>query len=200
MRITPCIVVLLALAVYVSAQQPRSPSSQTDDSFEKLIAAVSSEQWDIAVDLSSQLLKQLKPDDERLLRVRYIYLYSAAGKVSEGGMEFEDLAKSTKEFVGKQVVLPRRPITLECRGDLNFICPSRESKTKFMIAASNKTGTTILAFEYVQLNEPFDFAKHVDQPASVIGNIEAVVPNPNKSRALVMRLFISNATIQVTTP
>jgi hypothetical protein len=200
MGMTRCFVVLLALAVSVSAQQTQSPSSQTDENFQKLIVAVSSEQWDSAVDLSSQLLKQLKPDDERLLRVRYIYLYSAAGKVSEGRMEFDDLAKSTKDFVGKQVVLPRRPITLECRGDMNFICPSGESKTKFMIAAANKTGTTILAFEYVQLKEPFDFAKHVDRPASVIGNIEAVVPNPNKSRAIVMRLFISDATIEVRTP
>ena len=53
----------------------------------------------------------MKDDDKRLLRLRYIYLYVAAGKVTEGKMEFEDFAKSAKEFVGKDVVLPYRPIT-----------------------------------------------------------------------------------------
>ena len=64
-----------------------------------------------------------------------------------------------------------------------------------MVAATNKTGTSILAFEYVQLKEPFDFASHENAPASISGRIEAIVPNPNKSRGLVMRFYISDATI-----
>ena len=66
-----------------------------------------------------------------------------------------------------------------------------------MVAATNKTGTSILAFEYVQLKEPFDFGHHEDEKASISGNIDAIVPNPNKSRFLVMRLFISNGVIHL---
>jgi hypothetical protein len=129
--------------------------------------------------------------------LRYIYLYAAAGKVTDGKMEFDDFAKSTKEFVGKEVELPYRPITLECRGAMNFICPSKEKQDRAMVAATNKKGTSILAFEYVQLKEPFDFARHEDEPASISGIIDAIVPNPNKSRFLVMRLFITNGVIDL---
>ena len=66
-----------------------------------------------------------------------------------------------------------------------------------MVGATNKTGTTILAFAYVHLKEPFDFARHEDEPASIVGNIQAIVPNPKKSRAIGMRLYISDATIEL---
>jgi len=101
------------------------------------------------------------------------------------------------EFVGMEVVCPYRPITMECRGAMNFICPSNERQDRAMVAATNKTGTSILAFEYTQLKEPFDFAHHEDETASISGNIDAIVPNPNKSRFLVMRLFISNGVIHL---
>ncbi len=197
MRLTHTFAFLLLIMTIAAAQQPKTSNSVTDEDFQKVLVAVSDEQWDTGVDLSSKFLKLMTADDKRLPRLRYIYLYSAAGKVSEGRMEFDDLSQAAKQFVGTKVVLPYRPITLECRGAMNFICPSPESKDRFMVAATNKTGTTILAFEYVQLKEPFDFASHEDEPASIVGNIQAVVPNPNKSRAIVMRLFISEAVIEL---
>jgi hypothetical protein len=182
-------------AVCALPQQPQTSSAPTDEEFEKVLVAVSNEDWNTALDLSSKYLRQMKAEDERLPRLRYIYLYSVAGKVSEGRMEFADLAESAKQFIGKNVVLPYRPITRECHGDLNFICPAKDSPDKLVVAATNKKGTTILAFEYVQLKEAFDFASHEEEPASIVGIIQAIVPNPNKSRALVMRFYISDATI-----
>ena len=196
-RIIHSLIFLAVTVVWASPQQPKPSSTVTDDEFQKLLVAVSNEDWDTAAGLSSKYLRQMKIDDERLPRLRYIYLYSAAGRVSEGRMEFDDLATSAKEFIGKSVVLPYRPITLECRGALNFICPSKDAKDKLVVAATNKTGTTILAFEYVQLKEPFDFASHEDEEASIIGYIQAIVPNPNKSRAIVMRFYISDASIKL---
>ena len=197
MKIISSLILLFIALGTASAQQGRPSTPVTDDEFQTLLVAVSSEGWDKAVELSTKLLKQMKEDDERLPRLRYIYLYSAAGKVSEGRMEFDELAQAAKDLVGKKVVLPYRPLTLECKGAMNFICPSGNSKNKLFVGAANKTGTTILAFEYVQLKEPFDFAKHVDEPASIIGNIEEIVPNPNKSRAIVMRLYIADAIIEL---
>ena len=194
-RISSFLFVLAFTSVCDAAQQASPVVS--DDDFQKVLVAVSSEDWDTAVDLSKKYLKQMKADDERLPRLRYIYLYSAAGKVSEGRMEFDELTKSTKEFVGKNLVLPFRPITLDCPRAMNFICPSKESKDRVFIAASNRTGTTILAFEYVQLKEPFDFASHEGEAASIVGDIQSIQPNPNKSRAIVMRLYISNAVIKL---
>ena len=195
-RIVPYIILVTCCAA-VFAQQPSPAPTVTDDDFQKVLVAVSNQDWDNAVALSSKFLKQMKDDDKRLLRLRYIYLYASAGMVTDGKMEFDDFAKSTKEFVGKQVECPYRPITLQCRGAFNFICPSNEKQDRATVAASNKTGTSILAFEYTQLKEPFDFAHHEDEAASIHGTIDAIVPNPNKSRFLVMRLFITNGTINV---
>jgi len=195
-RIVYCIILAACFAT-AFAQQLKTASTVTDDDFQKVLVAVSNEDWDAAVALSSKFLKQMKDDDKRLLRLRYIYLYAAAGMVTDGRMEFDDFAKATKEFVGKEVEVPYRPITLECRGAMNFICPSNEKRDRATVAATNKTGTSILAFEYTQLKEPFDFAHHQDETASISGTIDAIVPNPNKSRFLVMRLFISNGEIHL---
>jgi hypothetical protein len=175
----------------------QQPATVTDDDFQKVLVAVSSEDWDAAVSLSSRLLKQMKDEDKRLPRLRYIYLYAAAGKVTNGNMEFDDLAKLAKELIGKPVEVPYRPITLQCRGAFNFICPSGDKNDRIMVAASNKTATSILAFEYTQLKEPFDFQHHVDETASISGTIDSIVPNPNKSRAIVLRLFISNGVLNL---
>jgi hypothetical protein len=195
-RIVHC-VILAASFITAYAQQPNAGSTVTDDDFQKVLVAVSNEDWDNAVALSSKFLKQMKNDDKRLVRLRYIYLYAAAGMVTDGKMEFDDFAKSTKELVGKEVEFPYRPITLECRGAFNFICPSNEKQDRATVAASNKTGTSILAFEYTQLKDRFDFAQHEGEAASISGAIDAIAPNPNKSRFLVMRLFITNGSINL---
>ena len=124
--------VLIVTAVH--PQQSKPASTVTDDDFQSLLVAVSNEEWDKTVALASQYLKQMKSDDERLPRLRYIYLYGAAGKTSEGRMEFEDLSKLSRDFVGKDIEVPYRPITSDCGRTFNFICPSKEAKDKFMVA------------------------------------------------------------------
>src|ERR1051325_3809031 len=111
---------------------------------------------------------------------------------SNSSMSFEELEKSVIDFIGKEVVLPFRTIAQHCRGDLNFICPSEGGKDKLIIAATNKAGTNIHAFEYVQLKGAFDLASHEGEEASISGTIASIQPNPNKSRFLVMRIYISN--------
>lgn len=55
----------------------------------------------------------------------------------------------------------------------------------------------ILAFEYVQLKEAFDAARHEGRQASIGGVIQRIAPNPNKSRAIVMRVYISGGYINL---
>lgn len=194
------IIVMLFLSVAcvsAFAQEPKPSAEAPDKQWRDLLVAVSNESWDTAVNLSSQQLKQLKDNDERLPRLRYIYLYSAAGKVSEGGMSFDELELLVKQFVGKDIVLPYRQMTQNCRGSLNFICSSEGAKDRLIVAATNSTGTTIHAFEYVQLKENFDIASHEGEEASIGGIIEAIKPNPNKSRAIVMRIYITKGFIKL---
>jgi hypothetical protein len=196
-RIAFALTLISASCLLAVAQQPKLTGGVSEAQWRSVLVAVSNEEWGTAVELSSKFLKQLKADDERLPRLRYIYLYAAAGKVSEGEMSFDELGQSLKDFIGKEVVLPYRPIARHCRGDLNFICPGEGGKNQLVVAATNKAGTTIHAFEYTQLKEPFDLASHDGEEASVSGTIDTIQPNPNKSRFLVMRMYISGASVSL---
>ncbi|HEX8456058.1 MAG TPA: hypothetical protein VF656_01955 [Pyrinomonadaceae bacterium] len=193
------------VAVAVSAQQAKSPAAAaqvSDKEWRELLVAVSNEDWDAAFALSTKFLQQLKEEDEakRLARLRYIHAYAAAGRVTEGRMSFAELERALKDFKGKEIVMPYRQIAQECQGAFNFVCPSDGAKDRLFVAASNQTGTSILAFEYIRLKEAFDAAKHEGERASVGGIIERIAPNPNKSRAIVMRIFVSEGYVKLEQP
>src|SRR5881409_368205 len=78
---------------------------------------------------------------------------------------------------------------------MNAICISDPHATSFMVVAANKTSTTIHAFEYVNLQQAVDLAAHVGEWGSITGTLRKIEPNPNKSSALVLRIYIDDATI-----
>ena len=80
-------------------------------------------------------------------------------------------------------------------GRMNAICISDPHATSFMVIAANKTNTTIHAFEYVKLQQAMDFATHAGEWGSITGTLRKVEPNPNKSRAIVLRIYINDATV-----
>src|SRR5215510_12785430 len=178
------VVLLLLVAGYLTAlaQAPKTSAEVSAQQWQDVLVAVSNEEWDKTFQLATQYLGQLKVDDERLPRLRYIYLYAAAGRVSAGAMSFDELERVTKDFNGKEIELPFRTIAMNCHGDFNFICATEATKDKLVVAAANKAGTNIHAFEYVTLKEKFDAASHKGERASIAGLIDAVKLNPNKSR------------------
>ncbi len=64
-----------------------------------------------------------------------------------------------------------------------------------MVIAANKTNTTIHAFKYVKLQQAVDFATHSGEWGSITGTLRRIEPNPNKSRAIVLRIYINDATV-----
>jgi hypothetical protein len=198
-RISQIVIVIALVSIFAAAQAAKSDAID-DQQWNELVTALEGENWDTAAKLSSEYLKTVKSDDgpRGLERLRFMYLYSAAGRVSSGKMSFEDLEKQLKDFVGKQVMLPALSISGSCtkaRPPLfNTICGG-DDPTRVMITSTNKTATTIHAFVYIQLNEKFDPAKNENKLGSVIGKIDSIAPNPNKSRFLVMRIYISDAIV-----
>jgi hypothetical protein len=179
--------------ITVSAQKAKTTGELTDKQWQDLFTALGNENWDTAFDLSTKYLKQLKDDDEAksIGNLRYMSLYSAAGKVFEGKMSYDKLDEFVKGFVGKKLVFPYRQISVKCKG-FNFVCPSSEAKNKAMVTAMNRAGTTILAFEYLQFKENFDFAKYDGKEIAVGGIAKSIVPNPNKSNIVILRIYISD--------
>lgn len=183
--------------ISVSAQQAKTSDELTSRQWQDLITSLKNENWTSAFDLSTEYLKLLKDNDEAksIANLRYMYLYSAAGKVFEGSMSYEELEKKVKDFVGKKIAFPYRRIAVKCRGEFNFICASDDAKNKAVTAAANKKGTSIFAFEYVQFSEDFDLDKHKGETAAIGGIVKSIVPNPNKSTIVILRIYVSDAYI-----
>lgn len=196
-RLVLLTVLVCAVVPAAAARQSAAPAEVSEKQWQEVLSAVSGEQWGAAFALASKYLKLLKEDDERLPRLRYIYLYSAAGRVSVGGMGYEELERVVKDFAGKEVALPYRTVLAKCQGELNFICGSQDSGDRLMATATNRMGTTILAFEYVQLKEKFDAASHEGEEASIGGRIDAVKPNPNRSNFLILRIYVTDGFIKL---
>ena len=190
------ILFLLSFTVIsVSAQKTKTSDELTDKQWQDLFTVLENENWNSAFELSAQYLKILKDNDEAksIANLRYMYLYAAAAKVSEGNMSYDELEKKVKDFVGKKIVFPFRQIAVKCRGnEFNFTCASNEAKNKAVTVATNKKSTSIFAFEYVELKEDFDFDKHKGETAAIGGVVKSIVPNPNKSKIVILRIYISD--------
>jgi hypothetical protein len=195
---------LLALLLSFPVTLCRGEAATQDQSteYDRIVQLISDEDWKAASDAAATYLAKVGTSGDKGLqaRLRYIIIYATAGAVSTGVFEFGVLDQRLKGFVGKSVTLPYRPvINGACPGGMNAICISDPDPTSFIVVAANKTSTTIHAFEYVKLRQAMDFAAHTGEWGSITGTLRKIAPNPNKSRAIVMRIYIDDATVAFST-
>ncbi len=190
---------LASFAFTASAQSSTGPDSLTDKQWDELFDKLANERWKEAFDLSSGYITRLKNDDsaDSIGNLRYILIYSAAGAVSVGDLSYDDLEKELPKVVGKKIVTPFRPLGIECQPPMfNHICGSKEKgDSDAMTTATNRQATSILAFEYIKLADRFNFSKHKGKPAAVVGIANEIVPNPNRSNIVIVRIYIEKAEI-----
>jgi hypothetical protein len=188
--------IALVLLLSVTLCRAETAAEEQGDEYDRILQLVSSEEWKAASDAATSFLAKTDvPEDLRAL-LRYLIIYTTAGAVSTGALEFDVLDQRLKGFAGKSVTLPYRPVVNgDCSGRMNAICISDPHATSFMVIAADKTKTTIYAFEYVKLQQAADFASHAGELGSITGTLSKVEPNPNKSRAIVLRLYIDDATV-----
>ena len=186
-------------AILASAQAPKVSGPLTEKQWGDLITALEKEDWITAEKLSWSYLALAKTDDEARTpaRLRYMYLYSAAGKVAAGKMSYASLQKRIKDFDGKEIVFPYRPVSNECHGsDSNTICKGQDS-TRLLVMGTNRDYSTIHDFEYIKLKEPFDFEKNHGKQAAIVGHVDSITSNPNRSLALILRIYVSDAYVKI---
>jgi len=188
--------VALLLSVPLTLCRGETATEDQGNEYDRILQLVSNEDWKAASDAASSYLAKIGTSEDLQARLRYIIIYTTAGAVSTGASEFDVLDERVKGFVGKSVTLPYRPVVNgECPGGMNTICISDPHATSFMVVAANKTSTTIHAFEYMKLRQAVDFAAHAGEWGSITGTLRKIEPNPNKSRAIVMRIYIDDATV-----
>lgn len=192
------VVFVFLLATSGVAQQPSNQSGLTEKEWNDLFAALDDDQWGTAADAATKHLKQLKEEDKEhsRARLRYIVIFASAGKVTQRQMTYPELEATLKDFIGKEIMLPFRRVD-PCEdgpGRLGALCV-RDGKASG--AATNRAGTYIHAFEYAELEKPFDAAKHKDKYAAVRGQVKGFQLNPNKSTLWIMRLYVEKATLEL---
>jgi hypothetical protein len=185
------ILILLTLCP-VFAQRSKSANTLTDKQWQVLVSALEHEDWSAAAAYSLRYITQLKYGDKEnaLPRLRYDFIFACAGKATEGKMSQEELKAALRGFIGKEVEEPARQITT------SFKTGSYNNKTyDLLIAPTNHQGTSLFAFEYIDLQDKFDFASHQGQWAIVDGTIKSIEINPNVLRLWALRIVIERAHI-----
>lgn len=96
------------------------------------------------------------------------------------------------------IATPFHPLGVDCRPPMfNYICKTSDGEYDASITTSNRQATSILAFEYIKLAKKFDFPKHKEELAAVFGTVDKIVPNPNRSNLLILRIFTKEAEIKL---
>lgn len=193
---------------------PSILSEQTDKNdisakdWSEMEAALQVEDWNKTIALSEEYLQKLDAEtkDLKKARLRYIYLYSLAGKVISysfsGDREQEEYARkrlevAAKSYVGREFVMPVRKVLADCKDAVNYVCDSKENPGFLHIAATNPTGTSVLFSEYIELSRvKLDVRKHSNADVILGGILKGVRLNPEKSNKLVMTLQFGEGYVQ----
>lgn len=164
-----------------------------------LTDALTAENWDTAAALAARLVSRLKTDNEakQLAQLRYFYLYSLAGRISQSAAAKDlnaekaardELTKTVVEFTGEEFVLPPRPFRADCRNVLNFVCPIAGNEKAFRAAATGKDATEILSFDYVLFDRKIDVRKYAENNVFLGGVLRRAEFNEDRTKPWIMRL------------
>lgn len=167
----------------------------------KMADAMYLENWETASTLALKNLQKLKTDNakKQMAQLRYIYLYSLAGKVAEGKMTFASFENVARSFVGQEFLLVGRQLLADCNTKVNYICAAKNNNRVLRVTATNRAGTTIQLFEYVVLNESFDLRANSEKVAFLGGNLKKVESNLDKPEMKVARLIFDKGYVKLAT-
>jgi hypothetical protein len=156
----------------------------------EIAKALEAENWDKSTLLSSIALKRLKTENKKrqIAGLNYFYLFSLAGKVQAKTATYAEFEKISQAFIGKEFMMPVRQILADCTEKINYICPVKTDEMSLRVTATNKSATAINLFEYVRLDEPFDFSANNERRAFLSGKLTKVESNLKNGMRLI-RLF-----------
>jgi hypothetical protein len=180
----------------------------SDADWTTLAAALEKEDWKQSATLAAQHLQILKTDNEKkqLAQLRYIYLFSLAGQIlvanaqgnaTEGEKAWTELDRVMETFINQEFVMPPRQFTTDCEKKLNVVCQVKDTPNALRTTATNKEGSGIHSFDYVQFDEAVNI-KEFDSKETFLGGIlRRAEYNEDKSKPWVLRLFFNKGFLRV---
>ncbi|HEU4769569.1 MAG TPA: hypothetical protein VFS77_19540 [Pyrinomonadaceae bacterium] len=199
MRLILLATILLGAFLTVNSQQAPVSQALNEQQWEKLFSALEAEDWEKSAELAKQYLAKLKTDDAQksMARLRYMLLFSSAGKVTAGKMSYEELKKVVDPLVGTEVQLPYGKIIQDCHGNFGALCLTPKGSRDVTVASANQTGTNIHAFVYTDLTGEIDSEALLGKFGAVRGVVESIQYNPNQSKIWLMRVFLKDGSIEL---
>jgi hypothetical protein len=181
--------------------QPARAGEISEANWLKMADAMYLENWETASALALQNLQKLKTDNEKkqLAQLRYIYLYTLAGKVAEGKMTFANFEQIANTFVGQEFLLVSRQLLADCNTKVNYICAAKDNDRVLRVTATNRTATAIHLFEYVVLDESFDLRANNEKLAFLGGKLKKVESNLYKPDMKIARLIFDKGYVKLAT-
>ncbi len=172
-----------------------------ENEWAQIVKSLAAEDWNQTSWLASLGLKKLKNENEKqqLARLRYFYLYSLAGKVSQAKLTFTELEKISEALLGQDFLMPSRKILADCKQALNYICAVKGYSKTWRVTATNQAFTSIYSFEYVQLPEKFEIGANSGKEVVLGGKLKKIEFNPKKDVSWIMRLYFEQGTAFVAT-
>jgi hypothetical protein len=186
----------------------RTVTEISDADWTTLADMLEKEDWKQSATLAAQYLQTLKTDNEKkqLAQLRYLYLFSLAGQILvanaqgnavESEKVWTEIDKVMETFVNKEVVMPPRLFTTDCEKKLNVVCQVKDTPNALRTTATNKEGTGIHSFDYVQFDEAINI-KEFDNKSTFLGGIlRKAEYNEDKSKPWVLRLFFNKGFLRV---
>lgn len=176
------------------SKQPLAVQNISETEWSEIVKAFNDEDWDKSLRLVSLSQNKLKAENanKELARLRYLHLYSLAGKVVDGKATYDDLAKYATPMIGKEFLMPSREISTDCVRKLNYICPVAGNDKALRVSAINKSATSIITFDYIIMIEKLDVAANSGKQLFLSGKLKKVELNPTQSTIWIMRLFFEN--------
>ncbi|HEX9959870.1 MAG TPA: hypothetical protein VGB00_02995, partial [Pyrinomonadaceae bacterium] len=181
--------------------QPARAGEIREADWLRMADAMYLENWEKSAALAAQNLQKLKTENakKQLAQLRYIYLYSLAGKVSEGKMAFAEFERIANGFVGQEFMLVSRQLLADCSTKINYICAAKNDERVLRVTATNRSATKIHLFEYIVLKERFDVRANSEKLAFLSGNLKKVESTLYKPDMKIMRLVFDKGYVKVAT-
>jgi hypothetical protein len=135
---------------------PISYSQEIDfeKKYNELLENLSSENWSKSEKLSKVLLAYAETIDSMQTEkkvLRYIYIYSTAGLLSERKLSKEEALKKVISLKGKEMRMPSHPFNSKCYVNCTHLVD--EEPHTFFSGVNNSKGTQIFSFEYVKIKD-----------------------------------------------
>lgn len=180
----------------------------SDADWTTLAGALEREDWKQAAALAAGHLQTLKTENDKkqIARLRYIYLFSLAGQILtanvagnavDGEKAWTELDRMMASFINKEFVMPARPFTTDCEKKLNVICEAKDTPNTFRTTATNKEGSGIHSFDYVQFDQAVSLKEFDGKEAFLGGTLRRAEYNEDKTKPWVLRLFFNNGFMRV---